>query len=217
MIVVIGAVVARRNGTDIVPGGLASEIALAAAAAGARVEVVARIGDDPPGDAVLLAFAAAGVGHVATLRDAARTTPVTLDDDDEPIDPDPDPAPDPRVDSAGGRPAAPAPTLDAADVGLALRYLSDYRVIVAVHPADPGMLAEIEAAAGYASAYLVVVTDPEAEPVDEAPPAALIVEATSEAVGFGRLLGRHAAAVDLGEDPATAFAMLSAAASIGEP
>lgn len=176
------------------------------------MEVVARVGDDPPGDAVLLAFAAAGVGHAATLRDAARATSLEVDDD-EPIDPDPDPDAPP----VGGPPDHPAPTLDAADVGLALRYLSDYRVIVAVHPADVGVLAEVTSAAGYASAHLVVVTDPDGAPPEGAPPGALVVEAARDAMGFGDLLGRYAAAVDLGEDPATAFAMLSVAASTREP
>lgn len=209
MIVVIGAVVARQVGTDVVPGGLASAIAAAAAAAGARVEVVARIGDDGSGDAVLLAFAAAGIGHVATLRDAAHATPIELEDE-ELIDPDPGPD-----GAAGARSADPAPTLDAADVGLALRYLSDYRVIVAVHPTDAAVLGEVVSAAGYASAHLVVVMDPGAAPLGEPPTGALVVEAASDATGFADLLGRYAASVDAGEEPATAFGTLSAA-SLGE-
>lgn len=212
MIVVIGAVHARGSSVNTRPGGLASGITLAAAA-DARVELVARIGDDPTGDAILLAFAAAGVGHAATLRDAARATPIVPSDDDEPIDPDPEP----DAAAAGVRAADAAPTLDAADVGLALRYLSDYRVIVAVHPADAGVLAEVTSAAGYASAHLVVVTDPEAAPLGEGPPGALVLEAARDAAGFGDLLGRYAAAVDRGDDAATAFAMLAAAVSIGEP
>lgn len=212
MIVVIGAVSAREIGPEIVPGGLAAGIAVAAAATKARVEVVARIGDDPAGDAVLLAFAASGVGHVATLRDAARATLIRVEADDEPIDPEPDA----DVAPAGDRTADTAPTLDAGDVSLALRYLSDYRVIVAVHPAEPGVLAEVTAAAAYASAHLVIVTDPDALSPGDAPSGALVVEAGSDAAGFAELLGRYVAAVDRGEDPATAFAMVSAAASIGE-
>jgi len=212
VIVVVGAVQAQETGSGVVPGGLASGVALAAAAADARVELVARIGDDPAGDAVLLAFAAAGVGHVATLRDPARATPIELDDD-EAVDPDPEP----DGSSAGGLPEPPAPTLDAADVGLALRYLSEYRVIVAVHPADPGVLAEVTSAAGYASAHLVVVTDPTAASPEEAPADALVIAATADATGVADLLGRYAAAVDRGEDPASAFAMLSAGAGIDQP
>lgn len=209
MIVVIGAVHARGSRVNTPPGGLASGIALAAAA-DARVELVARIGDDPTGDMILLALAGAGVGHAATLRDAARATPIEFDDD-EPVDPDPEPG----APAAGVRPAA-APTLDAADVGLALRYLSDYRVIIAVYPADAGVLAEVTSAAGYASAHLVIVTDPGAAPLDEIPPGALVVAAASDATGVAELLGRYAASVDAGEDPAAAFDVLSGAAGLAE-
>lgn len=209
MIVVVGAVSARGVGADVAPGGLASGIAFTAAAAGARVEIVARIGDDPAGDAVLLAFAAAGVGHVATLRDPARTTPIELDRE-ESMDPDPE------DEATELRDPAPTPTLDAADVGLALRYLSDYRVIVAVHPADPGVLAEVVAAAGYASAHLVVVADPHAAATESAPADALVIAAAADAIGVADLLGRYAAAVDAGEDPGTAFAAVSVGAGLAE-
>ena len=47
------------------------------------------------------------------------------------------------------------PSLDPADVGLALRYLSDYRVIVLIHPTGQEMVAEASAAAGWAGAHLV--------------------------------------------------------------
>ena len=44
-------------------GGLAAGIARAAAAAGAEVQLIGKVGDDPAGDAVLLALARGGVGH----------------------------------------------------------------------------------------------------------------------------------------------------------
>lgn len=214
MIVVIGAVFARGIGTDAVPGGLAAGIALAAAATEVRVELVARIGDDPAGDAVLLALAAAGVGHVATLRDPARATPIAPAEVDA-IDLDPDVAAE--VDTpATAVPPDGAPTLDSGDVDLALRYLSDYRVIVVVHPTD-AVLPEVIAAADYAGAHLVVVAEPDATAPEASPAAALLVEASDNAAGFGDLLGRYAAAVDRGEAPATAFAMLSGVASSGQP
>ena len=214
MIVVIGAVFARGTTAELVPGGLAAGIALAAASAEARVELVARIGDDPAGDAVLLAFAAAGVGHVATLRDPARATPIAPAEVDA-IDLDPDVAAE--VDTpATAVPPDGAPTLDSGDVDLALRYLSDYRVIVVVHPTD-AVLPEVIAAADYAGAHLVVVADPDGAAPDALPTAALVVEASDDAAGFGDLLGRNAAAVDRGEAPATAFAMLSGVANSGRP
>jgi len=210
VIVVIGAVFGRGAGVEVAPAGLAAGIALAASATESRVELVARIGDDPPGDALLLAFAAAGIGHVATLRDPARATPVELDDD-EVIDPDPEL----DAGSAGGSPVLSAPTLDAADVGLALRYLSDYRVIVVVHPADAGVVREVVAAASWASAHLVVVTAPRADVPTDLPPASVVLEAPDNAAGLADLLGRYAVAVDAGEDPSTAFAALSASAAAG--
>ena len=93
MIVVIGALGLRGTIDEPAPDGLAPEIARAAAVAGARVELISKAGDDPAGDAVLLALAREGVGHVATLRDPARLTPVRPRPD-EPTDPA-----DPSVDS----------------------------------------------------------------------------------------------------------------------
>ena len=214
MIVVVGAVFARGTGPDAVPGGLAAGIALAAALAEARVELVARIGDDPAGDAVLLALAAAGVGHVATLRDPAHATLIAPAEADT-IDIDRDVAAEADI-PATAVPPDGAPTLDSGDVDLALRYLTDYRVIVVVHPTD-AVLPEVIAAADYAGAHLVVVAGPDAAPLDALPAAALVVEASDGSGGFGDLLGRYAAAVDRGEAPAAAFAMLSGVASSGQP
>ena len=39
------------------------------------VQLVGRVGEDPAGEATLLALARDGIGHVATLRDPARPTP----------------------------------------------------------------------------------------------------------------------------------------------
>lgn len=202
MIVVIGAIAAGGVGPETAPAGLAARIALAAAAADGRVEVVARIGDDPSGDAVLLALAAARVGHVATLRDAAHATAIR-EPADEPIDPDGDEA---DGDASGSEPAdAPDPTLDAADVGLAMRYLDDYRAIVVVHPRESGIVREVVAAADWASAHLVIVTAAgEAAPGD-LPAGSLVVAAADDADGVGDVIGRYAAAVDAGMAPTAAF------------
>ena len=213
MIVVIGAVFARGTGLDAVPGGLAAGIALAAAAE-SRVELVARIGDDPAGDAVLLALAAAGVGHVATLRDPARATPIAPAEADT-IDIDPDVAAEADI-SGTALPPAGAPTLDSGDVDLALRYLTDFRAIVVVHPTE-AVVNEVIAAADYAGTHLVIVADPHAPALLDLPDAALVVGASDDAAGFGDLLGRYVAAVDRGEAPATAFAILSAVANSGRP
>jgi sugar/nucleoside kinase (ribokinase family) len=208
VIVVIGEVHASTSGADVVPAGSTLAVAVAAAGADARVELVTRIGDDPNGDVLLLAIAAAGVGHVATLRDPARAT-VLVAPADDPIDLDDEPAaPDVPL-------PAEAPALDGADVGLALRYLPEYRVVVAVHP-SPAVLAEATAAARWAGAHLVVALDPgtDAAPPDDLPADAVVLAVDGDGAGLGDAIGQYAAAVDAGRSPAEAFA---ATLGTGEP
>jgi sugar/nucleoside kinase (ribokinase family) len=207
VIVVIGEVVARTREPDgVEPAGPAAIVALTAAAAGGSVEIVSRVGDDPPGDAVVLGLAHAGVGHVATLRSAGHRTPV-LAAASQPVDP----VADDETVAKDHAVATPPPPLDAADVGLALQYLSDYRVIVMMHPTDSGVIGEAASAAGWAAAHLVVVTSDAADAIRDVAEAALVVTADPEAEGFAALLGRYAAAVDAGEKLDTAYAALTAA------
>ena len=116
-------------------GGPAAAAALAAATAGSTVQLVARVADDPDGDAMLLHLAGAGVSHVATLRQPA---------------------------------AAGAPVLEAADLELALRYLSDVGVLVLASP-DPGLTAVAVEAAAWNHAALVVLL-PHGADVPDGPP-----------------------------------------------
>ena len=191
--------------------GLAPAIAVAAAAAGARVELISKAGDDPAGDAALLALAAAGVGHVATLRDPSRFTPIRSQPD-EPTDPAMDAATESAEGAADDAPTADLrPTLDAADVSLALRYLTDFQVLVAVHPSSD-LLAEAVSAAGWASARLVVVLESERDVPDGMPADALVVAAApDDAEGVGARIGRYAAALSRGDDAAAAYRDLTAA------
>ncbi len=220
MIVVIGALGLRGSVDEPEPDGLAPAIACAAAAAGARVELISKAGDDAPGDAVLLALARAGVGHVATLRDPSRLTPVRAQPD-EPTDPAVDEpaqatsdAPDDGGSIAIAEHAPPTdvrPTLDAADVSLALRYLTDFGVLVAVHPTTE-LLAEAVSAAGWAGARLVLVLEPDGDIPAGVPADALIVAARAdEAEGVGARIGRYAAALSRGDDAAAAYRDLTAA------
>lgn len=220
VIVVIGALGLRGSVEEPEPDGLAPAIACAAAAAGARVELISKAGDDPAGDAVLLALAQAGVGHVATLRDPSRLTPVRVQPD-EPTDPAVDEgheAPtDANDDDGSGAIAEQAPptdlrpTLDAADISLALRYLTDFEVLVAVHPTTE-LLAEAVSAAGWAGARLVVVLEPEGDVPAEVPADALVVAAAADdAEGVGARIGRYAAALSRGDDAAAAYRDLTAA------
>jgi hypothetical protein len=215
VIVVIGALGLRGSVEEAEPDGLAPAIACAAAAAGARVELISKAGDDPAGDAVLLALARAGVGHVATLRDPSRPTPVQAQPD-EPTDPaveeEPDPAADPKDAGSAADGALPAdlrPTLDAADIALALRYLTDFEVLVAVHPSSE-LLAEAVSAAGWAGARLVVVVEAEGDVPAGVPAEALVVAAAVDDDGVGTRIGRYAAALSRGDDAAAAYRDLTA-------
>jgi hypothetical protein len=215
VIVVIGSTYLRGKGSTAVPDGVAGRIALAAAADEATVELIAKIGDDPAGDALLVALARAGVGHVAVLRDAVHRTAQRRTDDDLPIEA----ALDPDVDADDEQVAwiadpAEAPALDPADVGLALRYLTEYRVVVAVH-APAGILTEATAAADWAGAHLVLVTDPGDPVPGDVPAGALVLEAVDgpeDGSALGARLGQYAAAVDRGIAPATAYVALTAEA-----
>jgi len=203
VIVVVGDVAGRVNGSGgIGPAGFAATVATAAAAAGSRVELVTRIGEDEAGDAVVLGLARAGIGHAATLRDAGRGTPIMTSSDDEA-------PPDVTDDASGSGVMPPGPTLEAADVGLALRYLSDYRVIVVTHPSADDVLAEAIAAAGWSGAHLIVITSAEGEIGVPAEAIAVAAEPGAEAVADR--VGRYAAAVDSGGDLDTAYAVLTGA------
>ena len=85
--------------------------------------------------------------------------------------------------------ARPAPILDAADVSLALRYLTDFEVLVAVH-ASADLLAEAVAAAAWTGARLVLVVEPETDVPAGVPADALVVAAAADdADGVGTRIG----------------------------
>jgi hypothetical protein len=221
MIVVIGSPLHRPGSVDRPSGvaGLAAGIAAAAAAAGGSVQLVGRVGEDPAGDATLLALADLGIGHVATLRDAARQTPVepaTVEDDPDPgADDDPflDP-PDGALDDRTSVRSGDQATLDPDDVGLALRYLDDYRVIVVADPLSRAGLAMAAEAAAYGGARLVAIVAGGGR--DEAlPEGAIVIEAPPHDPDgiFARTVGTLAVALDGGSDPAAALA--TAVGSLG--
>jgi sugar/nucleoside kinase (ribokinase family) len=206
MIAVVGSL-AWRAAAPAGPAGRGCAIALAATARGARVEVVGRAGDDPDGDALMLALARAGVGHAAVLRDPVRSTPVVV------------PAPDEADEAAlsvhdrppgPGAMPAPGPRLDPADVALALRYLDSYAVLVLADDVlRDAVTAAVEAAA-FAGARLVVLVAP-GEPVPlDLPPDATVLAApdgvdAAETGAFEALVGAYAAALDRGATPEEAF------------
>ena len=103
MIVVIGTVSARAEGATYGLGSYAATVALALAAAGEPVEMVSKIGVDAAGEAVITKLAAARIGHVALIRDGALAT---------------------TVDGASSL------EMDAADLELALRYLTSFDAVL---------------------------------------------------------------------------------------
>lgn len=191
MIVVVGQPLFRATDQGTPAGGLPSRIALAAAAHGRSVQLVGKAGEDAEGDAVVLALARGGVGHVALLRESGRVTrrapdrraPESIPDDDT------------------------WTTLEAADVDLALRYLSEFAVLVLADPAAPDIVRVVTDGAGWAGAWLVVVVGQGQTAPDGLPPDAIVFEAPgADPDGvFASLVGSFAAALDDGDDPARAF------------
>ena len=199
MIVVVG-VPGWRAGDGARPDGRSGRIAVAAANAGARVELVGRVGDDRDGDALLLALSRAGVGHAAVLRDPSRSTPrvVARDEDDDGVAADPAGAP------ASDEPAA-GPQLDAADLELGLRYLTDYRVLVVADPLAEDALRTVAEATAYSGAQLVVVADAP-PPADVLPASAtVLISPPDDEDAFASMVGTYAAALDRGDAPDSAF------------
>lgn len=196
-------------------GGFAVAVARAAAGAGARVEIVGKVGEDPAGDAVLLDLAASGIGHVAVLRNPGRPTGIEV----PPAEPESAPFDEPGVAAAGrdgggvvvGAPPPQGAPLDAADIGLALRYIPEYRAIVTAEPLAPDALEAAAAAARWAGAALVVVIAAGDPPPTALGPEATVLEAQADDPDgtFARVVGEYAARLDRGEPPAEAFAAAS--------
>jgi hypothetical protein len=207
VIVVVGQPVYRPLEESLAVNGFPARAALAAATHGRAVQLVGKAGEDPAGDAVVLALARGGVGHVALLRDAGMSTPRVP----EVLGGDPD-TPDDRGTTAAqaeasGEPATHRQALDAADVDLALRYLTEFSVLVLGESADQEIVRVVAAAAGWADARLIVVLPAGGAIPDGLPPDAIVFEAPEvdpDGV-FAGMVGAFAAALDDGSDPATAF------------
>jgi hypothetical protein len=211
VIVVIGSPVGRNTAQGIAAAGVAATVGRIAAAAGADVQLVGKVGEGAVGDAVLLSLANSRVGHVAVLRDASAATPLVPDGAESeavlgPIDGEPEPS-ESRAEHAE---AAGEPALDAGDLQLALRYLPDYRVVVIADALDEPALSTVVEAGRWAGAQLIVVVAaglttqgiPEDATVLEAP-------AVDAEGAFSAVVGAYAAALDRGASPAEAFASAS--------
>jgi sugar/nucleoside kinase (ribokinase family) len=201
MIVVLGRPRVYRPEPDgeLAPGGLAVELALAAARSGAQVELVGAVGDDPEGDRIVIELGRAGVGHAALMRDPATRTPLV----------------------GQPREARSLPRLDAADVELGLRYQPECRVLVIGAELDRAALAAAQEAADYHGAAVVMVAptgnvDPdglgasmtllERPAVEDADSVEDAVIVAADDADFGAFVAEYAVRLDRGESPATAFA-----------
>ena len=208
MIVVIGHPVLTRVEGHPVATGSAARIALTAADRGAAVQLIGKVGDDPDGEALVLALAQGDVGHVALLRDPAHRTPVEVDAtesiDEELTETDEFPAPEA---GRGSRDRADSPALDAGDIELGLRYLTEFRVVVVADElGETALRVAADAAAWNNGTLLAVVPFGRPEPAG-LPPDAIVLGAPADDVDgvFDRLVGQLAAAIDAGADPRAAF------------
>lgn len=204
MIVVIGSPIGRLDGGLVGAGGMASRVALAAAGAGRTVQLVGKTGDDPTADGVVLDLAKGGVGHVALLRDAGRATPL----EPPPVEDD-EAAADPAVDGAAmvNDLAGDGPALEAADVDLGLRYLTEFAVVVMAEAVGPDVIAIVAEAARWGEARMILVLMA-GDPVPGGLPTDVIMleapDADPDGV-FASMVGTLAAALDAGTEPGEAF------------
>ena len=214
MIVVVGSPLVGLTDSGLRATGMATGIARAAAASGAEVQVVGKVGEDPGGEAILLDLAASNVGHVAILRDPSRSTPATGPASvDEPAFDDDD-GDRPNADDADRMMTVSGLSLEAADIELALRYLPDYRVLVVADSlAEPSLRVAAAAAAWNGAALVVIVPAGSTQPA--ADDDATVIEAPSDDPddAFAGIVGAYAAAIDRGEEPKEAFA--SASSTLG--
>ena len=211
MIVVIGSPIGRLADGTIAAAGMASRVALVAAGAGRTVQLVGKTGDDPTADGVVLDLARGGVGHVALLRDPARATPL----EPPPTDVEDAAADDDEGDAADGAPAiaegerarSAGSGLEAADVDLGLRYLTEFAVVVLAEPASPEVVAIVVEAAQWGESRMILVVGAGERAPDGLPADAVVLEApaTDPDGVFAGLVGSFAAALDDGTEPGEAF------------
>jgi hypothetical protein len=223
VIVVIGSpsVLPGDPGQRATATGRSADVARGAIDAGSSVQLVGKVGDDPAGDALLLALADAGIGHVAVLRDPARATPLspppavaaTLEIESMLVDDDAFNGPDPSSPGASSTSSGPLPTIDAGDLELALRYLPDHRIVVVAEPLDADALGAVTGDCSYVGAQLIAILEPGGAGGDLPPDATVFEAPGADPDGvFARTVGRFAAALDQGVPGPAALAQATAGA-----
>ena len=97
-------------------------------------------------------------------------------------------------------------SLDAADVDLALRYLTEFRVVVIADELDSAAVRVADATDWSNGTLIAVVGEGRAEPVGLPVGRVVLGSPADDAEGaFDRLVGELAAAIDAGGDPQAAF------------
>ena len=186
-------------------GGLAVDVAAEAVRRGATVELVGKGGDDGAGDAVVVALGRLGIGHAALLRDPVRPTPVLSVEVAAPDAAEADAADDSPAVTLLPREPEKRPGLDAGDVALALRYVTEARVVVVADQLSDAALAATIEGVEFTGARLVALV-PAGSQAPAVPATATVLEAPPDDDGsFGRVVGEFAAALDSGLDPEVAF------------
>jgi ribokinase len=171
--------------------GRAAAIARAARRAGADVELVGSVGDDPEGDLVMVALGRADIGHAAVLRDPTARTPTAHAAD---------------ISASTRAPGAPLPRLDPGDVSLGLSYVSECRVLVIAEPLSAAANGVAAEAAAYHGAAIVAVAEEGSDLEAGLPETATIFEAAAgDQEAFADLVGQYAAAIAEGVAPSDAF------------
>ncbi len=161
---------------------------MAAAAAGAAIQLAGSVGDDREGDEAIIRLGRAGVGHAALLRDPTGRTPVA------------------------GQERQPAPRLDAEDVELGLRYLAEMRVLILAEPLEREAQAAALEAARYHGAHVIALLAPGSIPDQALAGAGTVLETPSEDVtSFAKVVASYAARLAAGEPASTAFLEATAA------
>lgn len=96
--------------------------------------------------------------------------------------------------------------IEAADVELALRYITECNVLVVAEPLPGDALRAVVDGAAYHGAALVVVTTGEADPSEALPAHATVLAAPDEGQApFAEVVGRYAARLASGAEPAAAW------------
>ena len=188
------------------------------AARGSTVEIVGRAGEDPDGDALMLALARAGIGHVAVLRDPAHATAMVDEyagrrrarggrrlETSVTIRPDQARAGLPRGRPPPGRLSSPRTSRWGCTTSR--RTASWSSRTTRRRRSAPSAIE----AATFAGAHLVLLVPPTVAPADlpEAGRSVTVLAAPAEhdEGAFARLVGSYAAALDAGSDPSAAFSL----------